>query len=693
MSITQRGKTILKVLLKSDKPISIKYLSEQTGISKRTIQRELEVISNYLSTCEIALKSKTGVGIWLDADEGLCDKLLELLSTQQIEYDAGNRSDRRRRLLLELLKNKEIQKLYYYSSLFEVSEATIGKDLEELEPWLLNQELILTKKPGSGILLEGKEENYRRAFSVYIDEYLLKDQSDEVDVILEKQISQLSKSGMIDFLHMDIVRKVMKVIQDAKQENDFSLTDNSYMGLILHIAIAVNRIINGETIEENQALIESINEDYELILAKDIISRLEEIFDFEIPMMEVYYVYLHIKGSKHQKISELEGNEEQQNVQLLINDMINAYDKDLGYLLKQDGEFIQGLLAHLQPTLVRLKYGMKIKNPVLEDVKHTYPDIFERCKLVGAVIEKWVEKEIPEEEVGFLAIHFGAAMVRLQEQTEQLRRVMIGVVCASGIGISRLMSLKIEKIFRDRVVVKSYGKEDITQFIEMNTDFFVSNMKLSIAEKDVIQVSTLLSEDDISKIERHVYRYERLARKQEEDTIFSVQLEKVNYIAMQIRTIIQNFKILQVEKSIKFDELVECIAGKLAFVSECKDVIKRDILKRESISSQIFSEFDFALLHCRTKGVDKPNFSVCLTEGVLPFEDSYFNGIKVVFVMLVPEDENVLVNGGILGHISSTLIDDPTFLETIRTGDAEQIRGILSNCLKQYFNQYINKFN
>lgn len=33
----------------------------------------------------------------------------------------------------------------------------------------------------------------------------------------------------------------------------------------------------------------------------------------------------------------------------------DVYDEELAYELKQDEEFIVGLLAHLQPTFVRLK--------------------------------------------------------------------------------------------------------------------------------------------------------------------------------------------------------------------------------------------------------------------------------------------------------------------------------------------------
>ena len=42
MEITSRMKQILQVLLRESAAVSVKYLAEQIGVSKRTAQRELE---------------------------------------------------------------------------------------------------------------------------------------------------------------------------------------------------------------------------------------------------------------------------------------------------------------------------------------------------------------------------------------------------------------------------------------------------------------------------------------------------------------------------------------------------------------------------------------------------------------------------------------------------------------------------
>ena len=115
--------------------------------------------------------------------------------------------------------------------------------------------------------------------------------------------------------------------------------------------------------------------------------------------------------------------------------MIDAYDPNIAYLLKQDDGFIRGLLAHMEPTLIRLKNGMNITNPLLDQIKQDYAVIYQNCQRIAVILQNYVGCEIPDAEIGFLAIHFGAAIVRMENQQEQKRKVWIGVVCASGIGI------------------------------------------------------------------------------------------------------------------------------------------------------------------------------------------------------------------------------------------------------------------
>ena len=316
--------------------------------------------------------------------------------------------------------------------------------------------------------------------------------------------------------------------------------------------------------------------------------------------------------------------------------MIDAFDEKEAWLYKQDTEFVQGLLAHLQPTMIRLLYGMKIHNPVLENVRQEYPEVFERCRSVAAVLGAHLNRTVPEDEIGFIAIHFGAAKVRLDSRRETIRPVRIGVVCASGIGISRLMSSKIKHAFRDRVQLHTYGKRELTPAVIRKTDFLVSSIPLESEELPVVSVNPLLSDADMQVIRRMLFRFERMPEKQNEQDAFSMQLETINHVTAQINAILQSFAFFRVDAVITFETLLQEIGQRLASVPEQAETVAAAIQAREDISTQIIAEFGFALLHARSHGVDEPRLAICLPESGNCFTDAYFKQIRVVFIMLIP---------------------------------------------------------
>src|SRR5699024_4604971 len=282
------------------------------------------------------------------------------------------------------------------------------------------------------------------------------------------------------------------------------------------------------------------------------------------------------------------------------------------------------------------------------------------------------------------------ALVRMEGQNEELRQVQVGVICSSGIGISRLMSIKIKKLFGKRVELTAYGKNDITPFIIGKTDFFISSIPVDIKEIPVVYVNPLLNQEDIDKIRKLFYKYERLPKKQKKNE-FIHELEEINQMAAQINVVIKYMEFFKVDNYITFEEMLIAIGEKLSPYSDRSAMIREDLWKREQIATQVFAEFGFALLHTRTNGVIRPSFAVCMTKDLQEFKDPYFKGIQVVFVMLIPWDGNEKINREIFGYVSTLLIEEMDFIDTVLHGEKEEIQNSLSKYLKKFFSRYLAK--
>src|SRR5699024_10728226 len=83
--------------------------------------------------------------------------------------------------------------------------------------------------------------------------------------------------------------------------------------------------------------------------------------------------------------------------------------------------------------------GMNIRNPMLADIKKNYPLAFEAGIIASLAIEKHTGTKIDENEVGYLALHIGAAIERRKLKSGPKRCL---IVCASGLGTAQLIFYK-----------------------------------------------------------------------------------------------------------------------------------------------------------------------------------------------------------------------------------------------------------
>ena len=192
MEFTPRLMQILFLLLNADKPIPAAKLAEQLQISKRTIFRELDHIDSSLEKCGLKLERKSRTGFELTGD--LQDKQRLLTELQKSDhFDPRNREERQQKLILAMMQEDELQKLFYYADMLQVSEPTVSKDLESLEEWFQRQNILLLRRAGFGVGLVYKEEDYRKALLAYASKY--QDQSFIETDIYDQQIFVCLQKG------------------------------------------------------------------------------------------------------------------------------------------------------------------------------------------------------------------------------------------------------------------------------------------------------------------------------------------------------------------------------------------------------------------------------------------------------------------------------------------------------------------
>ncbi|EPY6470562.1 BglG family transcription antiterminator [Clostridium sporogenes] len=671
MKLSARLIQILFLLLRSDKPIPAGTLAENLQISKRTIFRELGNVDNYLKKYDLKLDTKSKKGISIIGDESNKNKLLGELNN--LEYiDPQNKKERHNRLILELLKQEEPQKIYYYSSLLKVSDGTINNDLDNVEKWFSKNNISLVRKSGLGIYLDYKEEDYRKVCMRYVYKNT------------EDPLNKLS-----DLIESSIVNKVIDSMKQLKNNRLSKMAESSYTEIIVYLSIMTKRILIGKknTIEKNINLTNKSIKDYEFVI--ELISLLSEQFSIEYTTTEIINIYIYIKGAKLQYINENEDILDiEPDIRYMIYEMIQQYDSTIAYQLKQDTDFIMGLISHVRPTIVRLQHGIQIQNPFQNEIKDLYPKVYEKTQRVAKVIEDKFNFKIPEQELGLLAIHFGGAEVRLKNNYKFSRKINVGVVCSSGIGISALLSSRISNIFYDKVRVKTLSFSDLSSSKIQDIEILISTFDLNISKYNYIKVNTMLTEEDVLLISKEIEKALKNTKPNEsvEKVDILTQMEEINLISKEISSIIKNFELYTVSQHSKLNEVMTLVSEIIGENESSKNYIYNDLKKREELSTQVIPEFEFVLLHAKTKGVDESKFILIKPEST-HFEDQYFSKFKAVVVMLIPEGDPRRVLA--ISSISSALFEDELFLNDIKDGNREAIKSYIEKILKEYLAENI----
>lgn len=694
MKLSPREKHILQIMLDGDGIMYVKEIADKLKVSRRTVLRELKSIGANLIEFNISLEKRQGQGIWLQGEQRDKEKLKKLLEKTNV-VDYTDKELRRKQLICELLKAEEPQKLYYFSRTMDVSDGTVSSDLEGTSEWLRDTGVQLIRRHGYGVNLQGSEKEIRRAikklFAEEVSNEELKGLITENKDLTTKGLSiNNTDRGIYSLITPEMLIAIAKILECINIQKLRLMTDISYFDLIVHISTAVTRILKGNSIEDT---IEEIKAEEDYQLAREIINALERDFNIKLSQGEYAYVFMEIRGAKLQQPKEdskINLDFSSRKTLDLVDSMIGAFDEDLAYSLKYDHDFITGLICHLEPTIFRLNKDMMIFNPMLQEIKSQYQDCFNKSRKAAKVLEDFLGVSVNDHEVGYLTIHFGAALERLKRSRSLERIVDIGIVCESGIGLARLMQAKLESYLKKGANLYAFPREDIDNEVKGKIDFFISSINLDELGVDYVHVSPFLSAQDYKNIQSKVNTYGKSAKKYKKTKNLR-NTEEIKYITSQMDAIQSKFSVIKIRADISFDSLIGYVCDTIAENKEKSSIIYSNIQARERLLTQVFEKERFALLHCRTKGVKNCAFYVFNPDKGECFIDPYMKRVKSIIVMLMPESQYNDINMKLLGNISSFLISDMSFLINIFEGNEEVIRDQLGDVLSDYFERFLNQ--
>lgn len=697
--ITSRQKKIILMIVENSKkniPITVSEIAGELELSSRTVLRDMSGIEKWFDENDFNFVKKPGVGLILEENIENQNFIIELLEEEKIEKEYS-KEERNLIILSKLLVSNEPVKSYYFAKILKVSEGVLNNDFTLASEWLERFDIELIRKPGLGVYLKGQEKNFREAYvNLIYDSFNEKEILDIVRNISEniqtdKAIEILSENRLLNLMDKCIIRKVESTLTKKLSELDVNLADSAYIGLVVHISLALQRIKNGENITMENDFLEELSLTEEFKLAQEIVKGMEADFSMNIPLDEVGYITMHIRGAKQRSSSNHKAlNLDDIEVMDITNKMIDLAEDEFKISLKNDERLFKDLANHLGPSINRLNMGLEIRNPLLDEIKTKYSYAYNGVEKVSKVIkDKLNINSIPESEIGYIAMHFASA---IEKNLMMHANINIVVACPTGIGTSRFLSTKIENKFPNLNILETISALNIDEeyLKEKEVDLIVSTVELN-TNLDYICVGPFMSSDDeliIKEKIKSIAQNKLMDLKVKDDTKNKNKVYEQITESMNIgRDILEFLDEIQFKKfkSKDLDELI--MDSSKIFVESSEDVIsiKESLEERLKISIPYIEESRILLLHCLSERIDIMKLAIIRLENNIKLNSK--EEIENVVFMLLPKD-SPSYQRQIMSEISGSLIDNFVFTNKINKFSIPEMTLEIKDIV---FNFYTNK--
>lgn len=702
MGYSRRIYEIVGRLLTHSGYTSWERIATELGIAKRTIHRDMKAIEGLVAELGMTIVRKTRLGVRLEATEAQRAAFQAQWAT--CDDRTLSQEERLAYLIGQLLRSSEPQKLFVYASHLGVSEATVSHDMDKLEGWFSARRLELVRRPGLGVYLSGSEISLRKAMVDYLYEHFshhtLLDLVESATELLPQGQPQSQSQGVAqraldfgnDVLDPVVFKRVGQVLKQYERALTQRLTENAYTSLAVHLAIAVQRLLCGDRISMAPELLASLREDIQYEIARAIGDSISETFEIAFPEEELGYITMHLKGAKLKTSRMMPASEQvlgNFEMTRLATRMIKAFDQASNLSLFGDEELLVGLVSHLKPALTRMKLQLTIRNPLLAQIKELYPDIFAMTSQVAQVIESAYAVELPESEVGYLAMHFGAAIERRRRREKQAYRLSLALVCASGIGTSSLLASRLTKEFEHIHLVGQFAKQDIEQTDLLNRrresiDLIITTVPLQTTVAPVVQVNPLLTKADLAAIEAELQRLSqrpavRLAAKEASANEDRLQGPKRLYhMSEAVLQVAEHFSDKEIRPGSK---LLVAVAESLTPLVVSPKALAELFEARERLGATVFSGEGLMLLHTRVEGSQPPLFAVRrLTH---PVDMAGREPVTWIVVMVLSKQATPELLA-LFSWLSQGLLEGDGLLGALRLGNAQDSLDALSHRMQKW---------
>lgn len=400
-------------------------LGKRLGCSEKTVRNLIKDVNSALQDSGAVIESKQRYGYHLVISDE--ERWLQFQQEQQEKPDQlpATVDERMYFLLHYLLSAPDFVKLSDLGEQLYVSAQTLSAVLKRVEELLTPYHITIERKPYYGIRASGMEFDKRccliRYFSAGQELFCRTFHANE-----------------------DELQAIAKILTDTLPQYQITLTEISLQNLIHYLFVSKVRLQSGFSIDRPRDNLEELHLRREFRAAADVCRQLGGSFETQA---EIYYTSVYIAAKRHLNDQFGINFVISEGIDYIVMEMLRVIYHTFKINLMNNLNLRMMLNQHLAPLDIRLRYGVPVENPVLYDIKKDYFFAYTVADRAAVVLRQSYHCEIPESEIGWLALIFQMAI----ENKGPDRKLNVLLVCASGQASSHLLLAQIRKNFGEYI--------------------------------------------------------------------------------------------------------------------------------------------------------------------------------------------------------------------------------------------------
>ena len=478
----QKTLVILLTLL-NEPSISLYALSVKTKFSIKELQEQVDSLNDYLHSKDLPELIVTDGSYFLpDRIRDQAQEIIEELKEEQL-YLAQN--ERIYLIYLYTFCRRDFVSNHHYQDFLKVSKNTSLADIKMLREWMQESDLQLTYTRAEGYSIHGQEKDKHRLALFAISQ------------LLSLPIGSWTLHHILSA--WEYPNRFEELLQRAEEYYlAFQLTPiqnrlEESLYLLLFILYRYGRVSKYACLEEDsfsqslQALTDIIIQD---ILTDFSLNR-------SMTDQEKNYLSGILSGCFE---GELEKNDSY--FQALTEAVVEKMEEVSLLNFEQRDKLEEGLKRHLIPAYFRLKYRLFSTNSYTEQIKKSYPDLFELVQGALQPLENEIGYTIPDSEISYFVVHFGGYLQSHPQSQLPYRAV---VICPNGVSSSLILKEDLKKLFPKIAFSYTTRLEQLSLLDEASYDLIFSTVEIS-STKPTFPVSVLMTEEQAQSLVELVAR-------------------------------------------------------------------------------------------------------------------------------------------------------------------------------------------